>query len=390
MKICHVLETSGGGSGRHVLDLCEHLVRRGHEVHVAYSPLRAEADFLAGLHALVDVALHEVPIETAPSLSDIKSVGTLRQALRHYGPFEVVHSHSSKAGAIGRVAAWLEQTPSVYTPHAMASLNPTLSRQRRGLYNTTERILARVASEWIICVSDSERQHAADCGWPLQKIVVVPNGVKPGSNRAASRGFARRKLGLADTTVCVGYVGRMVPQKDPQCFLSAIRPLATRYPTLQAVMIGEGPLMSEVEAAAKGWEIDEKVMFLGAQAAAELMPAFDVFVLTSRYEALPYVLLEALAAGLPIVTFDVGGASETVVDDRNGFVIDAGQTERMTHKVGLLLEDRNLRSRMSEASMAHARNFSVERMVESTEAVYRRVSPTLRPRKAPRPETVPS
>ncbi len=126
LRLLEVLEPSGGGSGRHFIDLCRGMHLRGHHVEAVYSPVRAEEGFIRELRAVGLPAVHAVNMKRAPGPSDIPAFLALRRIMRHHGPFDIIHGHSSKAGALTRLRLPGRHVPRIYTPHAFRTLDPTL------------------------------------------------------------------------------------------------------------------------------------------------------------------------------------------------------------------------------------------------------------------------
>ena len=126
LRLLQVLEPSGGGSGRHFVDLCGSLAGRGHQVTAIYSPTRAEDRFVRELKALPVAAVHAVAMSRAPSPSDIGAWRAINQIAKTEGPFDIIHGHSSKAGALTRLRLPGRHVPRVYTPHAFRAMDPTL------------------------------------------------------------------------------------------------------------------------------------------------------------------------------------------------------------------------------------------------------------------------
>lgn len=299
MRILLVIEPSGGGSGRHVIDLAQALIEAGHAVSLIYSPLRAEPRFEAEAAALSLRHLEPLPMRRAVGPWDLGTVLALRRLIARLGPFDVVHGHSTKAGALARLAA-PASAARVYTPHAFATQNP--GARGAWLYGAAEALLAWAFCEAVIAVSAEEAVHARRRGLPADRLHVVPNGLatSPSQTRLA----ARRFLGLSDDQRVVGFVGRLSPQKNPVLFAQAVRLAQARDPRILGVLIGEGELSEAVRAAGGA-----AVRLLGALDARPLMAGFDLFAVTSRYEGLAYAMLEAAAAGLPILSSEVGGVS---------------------------------------------------------------------------------
>ena len=364
LRIALVLETSGGGSGRHALDLAEGLAEVGHKVTVIWSPVRAQEDFRARLFALKDVRNLKLTMHRAVGLADASSLRALKSLLRRHGPFDILHGHSSKAGALIRLLPRSVPGARIYTPHAFRTMDPDMSRRARRIYGTIERMLAPRADQ-IITVSTAEYQHAAALGIKADKLTTVVNGAAlPGD---ANRAAARALMGLAPEEVAVGFIGRLDDQKAPLRFVEAASRAARAAPNLRGLVIGDGSLRAQAEALNSA----DAVRFLGWQNGPALFPGLDVFCMTSHYEAMPYTLLEALHAGVPIVTTDVGGVAETVNEGANGYVLptDSGASviAEPLIKLATNAEQRMAMGRESR-KMASAR--TVPTMVNDTIGVY--------------------
>jgi glycosyltransferase involved in cell wall biosynthesis len=378
MKILQLLEAAATGAGRHVVDLTEGLLARGHEVHLVYSPLRCDRVFAAGLdHLKTKRNFHAlpVPIQRYPSTSDLPVIGKLRRYLRTYGPFDLVHCHSTKAGLIGRFGLIGHPVKTVYTPHCFMTMNPTVGQATRLVAANLEKSLAAFG-RGIIVVSREEYAHAVEIGIPQRKLCLIPNGVvaPPMDDVEHQRSTCRRDWGLEEGDVCIGFAGRFAPVKAPEVMLDSYAAFRrrTRVPA-RLVMIGDGPLVPSLRRQAANLNLDGEVLWLGARDARPLMPGFDVFALTSKSEGHPLVVLEAMARSLPIVATGVGGIPNTVQSGVNGFIAPVGDEESIAAALKTLADDPALRTRMGQASRTISRNFSADRMAEQTLAFYQEI-----------------
>jgi glycosyltransferase involved in cell wall biosynthesis len=173
--------------------------------------------------------------------------------------------------------------------------------------------------------------------------------------------------------LAVGFVGRFTPQKNPRLLLRAFAELASVNPQARLVMVGDGPLKPELESLAQSLKISHRVMWTGFMEGRRAMAGFDLLALPSDYEGFPYVLLEALNAGLPVVTTAVGGTEMVVEDRQNGLVVPVGDTAAFAHALEALAVDPELRQRFASSSSKRAVEFSQERMVERTLGLYRQL-----------------
>lgn len=368
MRILLILETSGGGSGRHVIDLARELIKFNCSVTVVYSGLRASEEFKNEINSIKDLIVFKIDIKRSPCLGDIISLIQLRKILKTHGPFDVIHGHSSKGGALARLSALGNPGTSIYTPHAFRTLDPSLDKKPYLFYSIIERLLSRICNA-IILVSKAEKIHALHLGLPEEKLHVIQNGMV--EQNYISRDLVRRSVNISNETISIGFVGRLVPQKAPERLLESFALIAHKHPDLLLIMLGDGPLQAELINRARQLNIDHKIKWLVDKNGADYMPAFDIFVMPSRYEAFPYVLIEASNAGLPIIATPVGGTDEMLTDQVNGFIVDHNDPESLAKALETLINDPQLRTRMGQASKNIGQEYTVTSMTEKTLSLYR-------------------
>jgi len=314
----------------------------------------------------VGLRSHCIEMVRGPRPRDLKALAQIHHYIRAQGTFDVIHGHSSKGGALARIAGVLTEAARVYTPHAFFTLEPELSTSARWFYARVERLLSTLA-HGIICVSETERRHALSLGIPAHKLTVVQNGLSPLPD--PDRDAARRQLGLCDRQICIGFVGRLAPQKSVGRLLAAFAHIAGNNPLVRLAIVGAGQERAQLRQSARQLDVKDKVIWTGEADGPALMAGFDIFVLPSRYEAFPYVLLEAAARGLPLVATRVGGAEEVIQDDVNGYIVD--DEEQLSSRLLQLIRDPDRRHAMGHASLDRATAFSVDRMVAETVTLYR-------------------
>jgi glycosyltransferase involved in cell wall biosynthesis len=367
-KVLIVAEATGGGSGRHVAELAEGLLGAGCRVHLIYSDLRAEQTFRDAVASLKGVHARQVPMRREPHWSDMAFLWQIRRYIQKAGGFDIVHAHSSKAGVLARLAAFGTGAAKIYTPHAMRTMDPTLHPGVREFYRAIEVGLARTSCEAVIAVSEYERQHVIEQGVPAAKTHVVTNGIPP--VRLNGRAAMRAALGIVPEDVSIGFIGRLVPQKAPGRFVAAVADVARQQPRVRGILVGSGPLRDSVHEAARDAGIFERIVWVTDRHGPEVLPAFDMLLMPSLYEGMPYVLLEALAVGVPVIATDVGGVAEAIEDRVTGFIVPQQDAAALFEKVQLLVENPDLRQDMAKASLRKSGEMSVEHMVEQTLQVY--------------------
>ncbi|MCA8958389.1 MAG: glycosyltransferase [Planctomycetes bacterium] len=381
MRVLMVTEAASAGVGRHVIDLCDGLVRSGDEVHLIHATGRSDPTFEEGIGRLGDgIRRRVIEMRRAPHAGDLSALRELRRYAEAHGPFDVVHGQSSKGGALVRLARRTSFGALVYTPHCVYTLNPMISRVKRLVYGSAERWLAK-RTDAVIAVSPSEADHLRDFGFPDGALHCVPNGL--GAMAWRPRAEARVALGLEDDQLVVGFLGRLTAQKDPLLLVEAFAQVASRHPRAVLAVAGTGELSSPARYRANMLGIADRIRWVGFQRPQEFLPACDLFVLSSRYEGMPYVYLEALACGLPIVSTAVGGSELAIVEGENGLVVPHGDVQALARALKVLLADGDKRAAFAAASLRRSAQFTLPSMVSATRRAYegaveRRLSLVLR------------
>jgi glycosyltransferase involved in cell wall biosynthesis len=341
-----------GGPARQILASDPWLAARGHAVRVfAGTPEAGEGD-------LFDAARERgIDVVRVPGLSrglsftlDVRARSFLRGALREFDP-DVVHTHASKAGALGRrAAAVVPRAAVVHTFHGHVLEGYFGAAVSKGLVALERRLAAR--TDKLVAVSHATADDLVRLGVAEQeKFVVVPPGLDleelltlPLQPRERRGGALRGLVGASDEDVLIGVVGRLAEVKRPQWALDVFAMLARRYPKSMLVFVGDGDQRGMLERAlgALDRELARRVHLVGARTdMADVLRDLDVVLATSRSEGLPVALIEAGAAGLPVVATRVGGIGELVAEERTGFL---GETvDELAYGLSKVLDDPALR-----------------------------------------------
>ncbi|HEV7299962.1 MAG TPA: glycosyltransferase family 4 protein [Tepidisphaeraceae bacterium] len=363
LRVLLIVESSGGGTGRHVCDLADGLTARGCEVHMVYSPTRADRMFMQRLGELPDLRAVAMPMRTGIHPSDLHAVRAIRRYMRQNGPFDVVHGHSSKGGALARLAGFCTGAKVVYTLHGLIMMDPGLAWWKRTFYQAIERVLSWGTS-LIVAVSPEEARAAIRIGLGQSRVITVPNGIGP--MKLTDRTAARQALGVASDAVVIGFVGRLVEQKAPDVLLKAFAATVRQVPQSRLAMVGAGPLDASLRELAAKLGVTDKVIWLGERDARELLAAFDIFALSSRKEGLPYVIIEAMAAGHPIVATRSAGVEILIEPGRNGAMVEAGDVDGFAAALTELAANPASLARSGRESRRMAARFTTDAMVNDT------------------------
>lgn len=264
----------------------------------------------------------------------VELVGHLRR-----GRYDVVHTHSAKAGTLGRLAARRAGTPAVVHTFHGFPFHDFQSRARRSTYIAIERRLGRITDQFLAVggavAADAVRLGIASPERIRAIASTVDAGIPP--KTAASRAAARRRLGILPGVKVVGTVGRVDFQKAPHDFVRAVA--ALNRPDVVAVWIGGGPLLDPTQRLVDQLGLGERCRLLGERHdVAELLPAFDVFAMSSLYEGLPCALVEAVTCGIPAVATAVNAVPDLIVPGRTGLLVPPDRPELLSRAIGHLLD----------------------------------------------------
>jgi glycosyltransferase involved in cell wall biosynthesis len=305
-------------------------------------------------------------------LKDLAAFFELRALLKRLRP-EIVHTHSSKAGILGRLAAASAGVPViVHTFHGFG-FHPLQNFFKRGLYILLEKLCARLSSALIfVSRSNMATARAAGIGAPKQ-YRLIRSGVKLSAYPARiDRAAVRGALGLAPEDLVVLSIGNAKPQKNPGHFLEAAARLAPVFPAARFVFVGGGEALEDLRAQARARGLAKSCLFTGWRSdSADLLAAADVFALVSLWEGLPRALVEAMKTGLPSVCYATDGVTDILKDGENGCCVPQGDLDAFCTALDRLLADGALRARLAAgAAASDLAEFDIDFMVRQQEALY--------------------
>ena len=291
--------------------------------------------------------------------------------------FDIIHTHTSKAGFLGRISAKLaSRAKTIYMPHGhifYGYFNPLISR----LFIFLEK-LGGFFTDRIIALTELEKRDFLSLGIKKSEfdITVVPSGIEIGEIlevREEAKEKLRKELGFDLEETLVGMVSRLELVKGPIYFIEAIPYILKKFAKAKFLVVGEGAQLGRLIRRAKELGIEKKVLFLGwRQNVLEILSILDVLVQPSLNEAVGRVLLEAQLLGIPVVATNVGGIPEVVRDRRSGLLVKAGDSQALAKAVIELLEDGEKRKTYSRAGQNWVReNFSFQKMVEKIDRIYK-------------------
>lgn len=336
-----VTELVVGGASLTMLDFAEDLATE-HEIHIAHGALKDPGNATA-IRARARFATYELPQLARPldARLDVASIRTFHNLCRELQP-DLIHTHSTKAGFVGRVGAPHGSGPLLHTILGWGQ-TPLDSARRRAALIEAERLCARRTTK-LIAVSTEVMDEglAAKIGKPDKYAVIGPPvRMNPlNADYAAARAAARAALRLDPDAEVVGWVGRFSPQKDPKMLTDVLQALLVKRHNAYAVLIGDGPERAAVEESLDQEIAARRVIFAGERAdVRSLYPAFDVLVHTSLWRGQPRVVREALAERVPVVTAKVSGTGFIAGNERLGARVEPGDVAAYLKGLYTILDD---------------------------------------------------
>jgi glycosyltransferase involved in cell wall biosynthesis len=379
MRIVHVItRLIIGGAQENTLLSCEGQHDRGHEVTlITGPPMGPEGSLMtrAGNYGYRVETVDEMRRSILP-VKDFRTYHRLVQHLRDLKP-DVVHTHSSKAGILGRWAADRAKVPViVHTIHGLAFTAST-SRVVNSVYKQLERSTAPLTTK-IVCVADAMREQslAAGIGTPDQYATVYSGmDTTPFVSPPVPRAETRKRLGLEDHHVAVGTIARLFYLKGHDDLIDIAPAICKEFPNLRFLWVGDGLLRPAFEERIAALGLRDRFILTGLvppEQVPELTAAMDILVHPSRREGLARALPQGALAGCPVVTYDVDGNREGLVDEETGFLLPPFDKDKLAQSLRVLMADPDLRRSMGEAGRAFALSrFDTEVMVDGLDDVYR-------------------
>lgn len=374
VKVLHVItKLELGGAQKNTLDTVRQLSRDRFSVGLACG---LGGELFPEAESLGDVAFFPVPhlFREVRPLSDLRALGELRLVIRNFAP-DIVHTHSSKAGILGRLAAFAEGVPVVVHSIHGFGFGAHQWWPIRTAFLAAERFVARVTTEFV-AVSGENAQLGVSLGlFPQEKVQVIRSGIDLFAFRHAVGGEAVRKaLGIPPQAPVVLQVSCFKPQKAPGRFVELAARVSRVVPEARFLLVGDGELREEVLHLRSRYGLEDKLYLLGwRRDMPALYSAAQVVTLTSLFEGLPRVLVEARAAGLPVVAMAVDGVVEVVENGKNGFLVGDGDLPSMAEKVSWLLLNPEAARAFGQVGQKGLEEFSRETMMAEQEKLYLRL-----------------
>jgi glycosyltransferase involved in cell wall biosynthesis len=368
LRVLHVLEATLGGTLRYMENIVEATEGLDLVSGFAYGTARADSRLKPLLECISTLGWSSYPVDMirqVEPLHDLTACIRLRQVFAHFAP-DIIHCHSSKAGALGRVAAFLQRDrpARVYSPHALAA-------PLGNIYLKIEKLLSK-STDRFVAVSDSERREIINFSLaPESSVSLVYPSVNSGYFQPMSREAARQVLGIGSTPLVLA-IGRLTTQKDPVSFLRIIKSVYDRQPDVRAIWVGSGEGEREFHDHVKAANMEHVVRLVPWQHDVRTyIAAADVLLSTSRFESFGYVTAEAFAMTRPVVASDVTGTQDIMSDSFTEWLYPQSRADLAADLILRLLRDPVASVAIGNRGRCEVeRRFSTERMRDSLMQAY--------------------
>ena len=378
MRVTHIITrlVVGGAQENTVASVLGLRQKPGVEVHLISGPTTGPEGSLESEFAGTPEILTRVPELVRPihPLKDWLALRRLEKILREQKP-DIVHTHSGKAGILGRLAARRAGVPVILHHIHGPSFGPFQSAPANWLFTAAERHAAKVTTHFVCSAQAMTRLYlAAGIGRPEMFTRIFSGFPVEPFLTATNDPALRRQLGLNETHFVIGKIARLFKLKGHADLLAAFRKILPQIPHARLLLVGDGALRSEIEAQARAPELAGKVVFTGLVPPGEVpryVGIMDCLAHLSSREALSRALPQALAAGKPVVAYDFDGADEVCLEGETGFLVRTGDTATVAQRLLQLANDAPLRERLGRRGQQFVReNFAVEQMVDSLYNLY--------------------
>ena len=365
IKVMHIAQAAGGVD-RYLRMLLKYLDKEKFENIVVLSQ-----DFHGDDYVGVVSAFEQIHMTRAISIHDFRTIYKVRKMIKKYCP-DIVYAHSSKAGAIARIANIGLKNHCVYNSHGWA-FNMKVSPKKQKLYILIERMAALLCDK-IICISDAEKKSALSKNiCRKNKLQVIFNGVDIKAYESSMHGpIHNTDLGISDDSIIVGMVGRLCEQKAPDVFVKAAKLIKQDIPSAHFVIVGNGPLETMIKEYALQNELDDCLHITGwVENPMSYIELFDIAMLLSRWEGFGLVLPEYMMAGKPIVATNIDAIPNIIRDGENGLLVEPDSEMAAYKAVMRLHTDSKLRERLIDRSRKDVhKRFDVRRVAREHEELW--------------------
>ena len=360
----HVAQAAGGVD-RYLRSLLKYLDKDKFENIVVLSQDFKKDDYKDIVNTFISIKM-----ERTIGKHDIEAIRQLRKLIKKYDP-DIVYAHSSKAGAIARIANIGMKNYCIYNPHGWA-FNMQVSKKKQSLYTFIEKIEALFCNK-IVCISNAEKKSALDkkiCS--ENKLQVIFNGIDTEEYRQSyEHCIQRSNLNIPEDAFVVGMVGRISKQKAPDVFVEAANKIKDKIENAYFVIVGNGDMEDEIKKYIVTHNMQSFFHITGwVENPMEYIRLFDVACLLSRWEGFGLVLPEYMLVGKPIVASNVDAIPDIIKNGENGILVEPDNSENVKNEILRLYGDKNFRKKLVMQAQADVKKFDVQRVVAEHQKLF--------------------
>ena len=384
MTVLHIItRLDMGGSAQNTLSTCQGLLKNQYRVILA-SGLSIESKMTSREKQVVDwnvtaAADEGLLFKTIPTLvrkidpnRDFLALLSILKLIRKFRP-KIVHTHTSKAGILGRLAAWLMRVPVIiHTPHGHV-FHGHFSKQLSSMFLHVERAFDHITDRTIALTDGERNDYIRQSVSRPENLVKIHSGVNVQKyiDSGIDVDAKRKHLGIKPLETVVGTVGWLLPIKGPTYLMKAMQQIWSDYPNVKLVYVGKGALELKLKTMADTMGVQEKVLFLGwRDDVHEIMQTFDIFALPSLNEGMGRVIVEAMAAGKPVIASRTGGIPDLVQDGETGHLVEPCDANQLAAAISDLLENPKHGKAMGREGRRRCHLFSEAAMIAKIDQLY--------------------
>ncbi|KAA3598719.1 MAG: glycosyltransferase family 1 protein [Calditrichaeota bacterium] len=373
IKNIHIItRLDEGGSAGVTLDLVEGLKKQGLDVELIYGLTSSFHSSFKDFEQKTGIKTHCIPemIREVNPLKDLVATFKLYKILKKQKP-QILHTHTSKAGIVGRLAGFLARIPvRVHSPHGHIFYG-YFDRFTTKFFILIEKFFAKTSHKILNLTDEGRSDHIKEKIDKPEKFETVYCGIFLDDFKNCTKSEIRTEFGVNESEFLVGFVGRLTEIKGCDIFLKGAKQVSEKADNVKFMVVGDGELREQVHTLAKNLGISDKVIFTGMRNdIPQIFKALDVFVLTSRNEGLGRVLVEAMVSGIPIVASEVGGVPEVVEYGKSGLLFSSENISELSENILKLVSQNDLKENLISNGKRRAEDFEMQLMIDKVKSIY--------------------
>ncbi|MGM0411496.1 MAG: glycosyltransferase family 4 protein [Bacillota bacterium] len=379
IKVLHIItRLANGGADENTLYTINGLDKNKYDIDLMIGE-ENDQEMIENLELSNNINLYKIDglVRNISPFNEVKAFYNIYKVIKN-NSYDLVHTHIAKAGVLGRLAAKIAGVPTIVHGIHGITFPETINPIKRYFFKNIEKFCGLFTDKFIPVgedmknkyikagIGNREKYKTIYSGMELEKFKNAANNSKDKIRKLKS------DLGLNDKDIIIGNVSKIQERKGYKYYLQVAKNISNEYDNVKFLIVGSGPHKDIIEKKVKSMNLSNIVIFTGFRKDVEdVFSLFDIKVLTSLWEGLPRVIIQAAAVGKPIVTFNVDGAWEIVEDGKNGFIVPMKDVNMMTEKIKILINDKELRKKMGAYSKTKVGNqWTIDNMVKETDKLY--------------------